>query len=333
MRDITIWAINVGKNAEAEALFLNKGIISPGLAKMPDLSYAGDREAVKIRYQQSYPQTKATDLPLIAAQVFRFVQEIGDGDFVVFPAKVSRKVYIGQISGNYTFRPSVNANFPHQRPVRWLKEFSRSQFSQGALFELGSALMVFKIKAHADEFRAALERKMATPDEKIIPSARVSTDEIEEQTRDFISRQLSQCPKAQLTAIILQLIQTEGYRTRSLSSNDSVSEHVAHKGRIGFESNPMRVQIRLDGKLTDQDFSTFSQGLAGNESGLVISADGFPASIWQAARLLTNVQLIDGSDLTELIFQNYDQLPLQLQQLLPLKRTLVPDLPSIESVE
>ena len=252
MRDITIWAVNVGKSAEAESLFLSKSIISPGVSKMPDLSYAGDRDAFKIRYQQSYPSVKASDLRIWAAQVFRFVQEIGDGDFVVFPAKLSRKVYIGQFSGNYTFRPSVSANFPHQRPVRWLKEFSRAQFSQGALFELGSAMLVFKVKGHSEEFRAALERKLATPDEKILPSVPVATEEIEEQTRDFVVRQLSQLTKASFEKLALHLLDKVGYRTRPLSTGDNTSEFIAHKGLLGFEPPVVKVQLRLTASLPNR---------------------------------------------------------------------------------
>ena len=324
MRDITIWVVNPGKNAEAESLFLAKNIISPGLAKLPDLSYTGDREAFKIRYQQSYPGVKPAELPLMAAQIFRFVQEIGDGDFVVYPAKLSRKIHIGQFTGNYTYRPSVNANFPHQRPVRWLKEFSRAQFSQGALFELGSTMIVFKIKAHAEEFRAALERKLATPDEKILPSAPIATDEIEEQARDFVTRQLTQCSKSHFEQFAVHLLSKLGYRTRMLSANDISTDYVANKGLLGFEPPTIRVRVCLDGKFEDQDLAAFMGTLVANECGLIVSAGNFPATVWQSVRNYPNLQLLDGPNLADLVFRLYDELDLQQRQLVPLKKTFVP---------
>ncbi len=333
MRDITIWAVNPGKSAEAESLFLNKSIISPGLAKMPDLSYGGDREAFKIRYQQSYPSTKASDLPLMAAQIFRFVQEIGDGDFVVYPAKLSRKVHIGQFTGNYTYRPSVNASYPHQRPVRWLKEFSRAQFSQGALFELGSTMMVFKIKAYADEFRAALERKLATPDEKILPSAPVATEEMEEQARDFVARQLSQCSRSSFENFAVHLLGKMGYRTRLLSSGETSSDYIANKGLLGLEPPTVKVHIRLDGKFSEQDLAGFTRSIADHERGLVISSAALPIAVWQAAKAYPNLQLIDGASLADLVFNLYDHLDLQQQQLVPLKRIFVPDLAAHEAAD
>jgi restriction system protein len=333
MRDITIWAINLGRNAEAESLFLSKSIISPGLGKMPDLSYAGDREAFKIRYQQSYPGTQSSDIPVVAAQIFRFVQEIGDGDFVVFPAKLSRKIHIGQITGHYTYRPSVSPIFPHQRPVRWLKELSRAQFSQGALFELGSTLMVFKIKAYAEEFRASLERKLTSPDEKIIPSAPVASEEVEEQTRDFVARQMLQSPRAHFENLIVQVIEKLGYRMLPVSTSSTASGFVAYKGLVGFESPALKVHLCLDGKISEPDWATFIKKVGPSESGLIISAGSFPASIWRSAEDYPNLQLIDGAELAELVFRLYDQLGLQQRQMIPLKRIFVPDIGTNDSAE
>src|SRR2546430_1969269 len=117
MRDITIWGINVGKSVEAESLFANKNLIALGFTNMTDLTYVGDRDAFKARYQQSYPGARSSEVAMTSAQVYRFVHEAGDGDFIAFLARDSRRVHIGQISGPYTYRPSVNASFPHQRPV------------------------------------------------------------------------------------------------------------------------------------------------------------------------------------------------------------------------
>jgi restriction system protein len=328
MRDITLWAINMGKNAEAEALFLGKNLVSPGWDRIPDLSYVGDREAVKTRYQQSYPDTNPSELTRMAAQVFRFVQEIGEGDFIVFPARQTRRIHIGQVTSNYTFRPSVHAAFPHQRSVRWLKEFSRAQFSQGALFELGSALKVFKVKAHADEFRAALERKLATPDEKILPSASVVTDEIEEQTRDFVSQRLGGLSRQNFEQLVGNLLRKMGYRTARVANG--FVDLIANKGLLGIEPPTVKVHLTSSGRFGESELAAFTKEIAGAEQGLVFSPGTFAPSLWNCARAQGRVQLIDGAALADLVFALYEDLDLTQRQILPLKKVFVPDLSGLE---
>jgi restriction system protein len=42
---------------------------------------------------------------------------------------------------------------------KWLRAVPRTHFTQGALYEIGSAMSFFQVKNYADEFRAALEGK------------------------------------------------------------------------------------------------------------------------------------------------------------------------------
>ena len=44
------------------------------------------------------------------------------------------------------------------RKVKWLKHLPRTAFSQGALYEIGSAMSFFTVKNYADEFMAALDK-------------------------------------------------------------------------------------------------------------------------------------------------------------------------------
>jgi restriction system protein len=60
--------------------------------------------------------------------------------------------------------PRPEAGYPNLRPVKWLRAVSRSHFTQGALYEIGSAMSLFLIKNYAEEFRAALEGKAVIPD-------------------------------------------------------------------------------------------------------------------------------------------------------------------------
>lgn len=61
----------------------------------------------------------------------------------MFPSKIDRKINIGIIESDY-FCDNTAAIYPNRRKVKWLKHLPRTAFSQGALYEVGSALTFFR---------------------------------------------------------------------------------------------------------------------------------------------------------------------------------------------
>ena len=57
--------------------------------------------------------------------------------------------------------------FVQQRKVKWLKTLPRTSFSQGALYEAGSAMTFFMLKNYADEFLTALGKEFKPKTEEV----------------------------------------------------------------------------------------------------------------------------------------------------------------------
>ena len=114
------------------------------------------------------------------------------GDFVVFPCKRDRHVHIGVVDGGYKYDPSIEQSYPNLRPIKWLKTDPRTQFSQGALYEIGSAMSLFQVRNYADEYLAAIKGKLEVPPADQDDTIKVVAEEIEETTRDFILKRLAQ---------------------------------------------------------------------------------------------------------------------------------------------
>ena len=157
------------------------------------------------------------------------------------------KVHLGRVEGGYTYDPQTEPGYPNRRAVKWLRVVPRTQFSQGALYEIGSALSLFLVRNYADEFRAALEGKAAPPtpvaqDESVAAVA----EDIEETTRDFVLKQLAQELKGHPFAdFIAHLLNAMGYRTRvSPPGPDGGIDIVAHKDELGFEPPIIKVQCK-----------------------------------------------------------------------------------------
>lgn len=329
MKETTVWGIHAGKTGDAESLFLNKNVIAIGWDKVDDLSkFNNNREAFKDAVAKAYPEKKPSSIPINAGQLYRFTYEMKVNDIVVYPSKRSREVYIGKISGEYCYDQSSEKTYPHRRAVKWLQSFPRTNFTQGALYEIGSAMSLFQVKNFADEFVNAIEGK-AIP-QPITKDETVSfvIEDIEETTRDFILKKISQELKGHpLTDFIANLLNTLGYRARvSPEGPDGGIDIIAHKDELGFEPPIIKVQVKSsEGNVGDPIVSALYGKVGANEYGLLITLGKFTSQASNFAKSKGNLRLIDGDELIELILTQYDQLDSRYKGLLPLKKVFIPE--------
>ena len=330
-----IWGIHAGRTGDADSLFLKHDVVALGWTKMGDLGQlAPDREAFKEAVASAYPEKKPNAIPNNAGQLYRFVHEMKPGDLVAYSSKRDRQIHIGRVEGPYTYASKPEAGYPHHRVVKWSKSVPRTQFTQGALHEIGSAMSFFQIKNYADEFRAALEGKAAPPPVAQDESVAVVAEEIEETTRDYILKRLAQELKGHPFAdFVAHLLGTMGYRTRvSPEGPDGGIDIVAHKDELGFEPPIIKVQVKsTEGSIGDPIVSALYGKVAANEHGLLVTLGTFTTQAKSFAKSKSNLRLIDGDELVDLMLQHYEQFDSRYKGLLPLKRVYVPE--AIEEAE
>ena len=328
--DTNLWGIHGGKTGDADSLFLKKNKVGLGWLKIGDLSsIAPDREAFKAAVAKAYPDKKPGAIPNNAGQLFRFVHEMKVGDLIAYPSKQDRHIHLGRVETDYMYDTTTEPGYPHVREVKWLRDVPRTHFSQGALYEIGSAMSFFLIKSFADEFLAALEGKTATiksikEDESIAAVA----EDIEETTRDFVLKRLAQELKGHPFAeFVAHLLNTMGYRTRvSAEGPDGGVDIVAHKDELGFEPPIIKVQVKSgEGSVGDPVVSSLYGKVGSGEFGLLISLGTFTSQATTFAKSKSNLRLIDGQELVKLIFQHYDEFDSRYKGLLPLRRVYVPE--------
>lgn len=325
-----LWGIHAGRTGDADALFLKKNRIALGWEEMADLSkLAPSRDAFKAAVASCYPSFKAGRVPNSAGQLFRFTHEMKVGDLVIYPSKRDRQVHLGRITGEYVYDAKTEPGYPHTRQVQWLKHVPRTHFSQGALYEIGSALSLFAVRNYADEFRAAIEGQAVAPapvaeDESV---AAVAAD-IEETARDFVLKRLAQELKGHpFAAFVAHLLNTMGYRTRvSPEGPDGGVDIVAHRDELGFEPPIIKVQVKsTEGTTGDPEVSSLYGKVGQGEHGLFVTLGTFSPKAAAFAKSKSNLRHIDGDELVDLIFAHYDQFDSKYKALIPLKRVFVPE--------
>ena len=228
MEEKKVWGIHTLD----DNLFLKNNVIAIGWPDFGDLSkVTATREAFKERYAQIYPNDKPGAIPTSAGMLYRFIHEIKIGDYVVFPSKVDRMVNIGVVEGEYTYVDSEK-EYVQQRKVKWLKHLPRTSFTQGALYEIGSAMSLFMVKNYADEYLSALDKGFkAALDNTDDDTIGATAEDIIESTKDYVLKELSRNLKGYaLEEFIANLLQAMGYRTKlSPQGGDSGIDITAYR--------------------------------------------------------------------------------------------------------
>lgn len=324
------WGIHAGRTGDADALFLKNHVIAIGWHEMGDLAaLPADREGFKARVAACYLDAKPGAIRNYAGQLYRFVHEIKPGDLIVYPSKAQRQIHLGKVMSGYQHIAGGAQRYPNQRAVEWLRAFPRTQFSQGALYEIGSAMSLFQVKNYADEFRAALDGKAPKATATVIEDETVAVvaAEIEETTRDFVLKRLEQELKGlPLEDFVVHLLQCMGYQARLTRRNEPSVDVIAHKDSLGIEPPIIKVQVKSStDSASHKDVSALFGTLSPSEYGLFITLGTFSPASRTFEQSKANLRLIDGVELVDLILRHYEQFDSRHKSLLPLRRVYVPE--------
>lgn len=320
-----IWGLHM-----REALGMSpveQSFVAIGWDTLGDLKTIGaSREAFKAAVAANYPNKKPGAIPGDAGVLYRFSVEMKPGDIIIFPCKVDRQVYIGRIDGAYTHQPATG-QWPNRRKVKWLKALPRASFTQTALHEIGSAITLFRVTTHADEFMAALSGDTPIPADLDDVNAEEVSAQVEESTEDFIIKRLKTgLSSYDFERFVAHLLTCMGYHARvTQQSGDGGVDIIAHRDELGFEPPIIKVQCKqVLGNHGRPEVQQLNGVLERGEHGLFVTLGGFSSDARTFERTKPNLRLLDGVALVELIFAHYDKFEPRYQVLLPLKRTFIP---------
>ena len=319
-----IWGIHT----QDDHLFLNDNVIAIGWKAFGDLkAIEPTREAFKEHYEKTYPEVKRGSIATCAGMLYRFLHEVEVGDYVVFPSKSDRKINIGLIEGEYEYVPDA-IEYVQQRKVKWLKHLPRTFFSQGALYEVGSALSFFVVKSYADEYLAALDKNIkknaviSSDDEDETVAA--TAEDIIETTKDFILKELSKNLKGyDLEGFVADLLNAMGYRTTvSKHGGDSGIDITAYKDEL-----PPRILVQVksqDGDIKETTIQSLKGAMREGDYGLFVTLSNYTKNAQKYLENTPIIRGINGTELVNLILKYYEQLSEKYRKMIPLKMVYIP---------
>jgi restriction system protein len=329
-----IWCVRAGARGEADGLFLKNNQIGIAASEIADdaSSLPAARAAFKEAFARSAPDAAPASIPISAGQLYRFVHEISIGDIVVYPRKIDRTLRWGEVVGPYVFESDPGAAFAHRRGVRWLHKLSRDAFTQGALYELGSVLTLFEVKAFAEEFREKFEERADPSNETAATGdgseGKIARD-IEETTRDFISKRIKADLKGYaLEPFVAALFRAMGYNALATSkSHDEGVDVIAHRDELGIEPPIVKIQVKAhEANIGADRVKAFYAMVQERDVGIFITTGDYTTHAADFAKSRGNLKLIDGQGFVDLTRRHYDRMELKFRQQIPLRQVLVPDI-------
>lgn len=328
---MTLWLVRAGEYGEWEQMALEKNLAIVGWDRLSDLSEVKKREGLTRLLETQYPDKKKNTLSNWESQLWPFVSSMQIGDLVAMPSKTRSVIHFGKVTGDYKYEPDNPAGSRHTRSVKWEHEIPRNLIEQDLLYSLGAFMTVCKIQRNDAENR--IKALLSGTPDKYIGDGKLDTVngneleiDIEQFARDQISETITRNFKGhKLTHLTAAVLEAQGYKLRiSPEGPDGGVDIIAGKGPLGFESPRLVVQVKSSDSPVDVKVFRELNGVMdsfGAESGLIVAWGGFRGAVdREAARHYFKIRLWGPDDLVQMIQDNYDKLPEDIQSDLPLKR-------------
>jgi restriction system protein len=163
--DHSVWGIRAGlsgQKSDAHELFIESSLMVLSKQDMDDLRLLPkERDAFYAAYGSRHPDEGSVAISGIGGKFFRFIHEVQLGDIVLYPCRLNKKIYFGEVVGRYFYDDSINKEFPHRRKVCWKGSFPKQALSESARREIGAARTFFRLTKHVEEFECLIAKNVA----------------------------------------------------------------------------------------------------------------------------------------------------------------------------
>lgn len=334
---MNIWGIH---NDTLTAELIDDEFVSLGWDDIGDLTKVPNgRDGLKRVLSELEPNAKQRSIANQAGVLFRFREDMKLGDIVIAPYRPDSTINIGTITGEYEYVSEVETH-RHRRRVEWKKVgLPRTVFSQGALYEIGSAITIFRVRNYGSEFLAALRSEDTSVDavstavdevsihrseDDIIDEPRASR--IDRHTRDFVldtlHKGITHREFEEFTAALLRAL---GYQARVTQyTQDGGVDVIAHRDPLGVEPPQIKVQCKhLTGTIGAPEVQQLVGTQGTGEHSLFVTLGNYSRDALMIERQRPGLRLLNGEDIVSLTLENYDKLPERWRSVIPLTSVLV----------
>lgn len=328
-----MWMIR-GESGRLYDDFRDREVVAIGWGNLAPYASAGvSRKELAEKFRALEPQLRPGQITSGASQVWRFINEIKTGDWVVTYSPANRTYLIGRITGNYQYRADwTDYDMPMVRSVDWqAMEIERDRLQQPSKNSLGSTLTVFQVPDFAaQDLLAQLNAREspAVPTTEDIESDEADPlDGIESLAIERIKDIVSGLTWEDMQELVAGILRAMGYKTQvSLAGPDRGKDIVASPDGFGFEHPRIVVEVKhRKGQMGADAIRSFLGGRHKDDRGLYVSTGGFSKDAhYEADRANVPLTLWTLDNLVRTLVEHYDSTDTESKRLVPLKRLYIP---------
>jgi restriction system protein len=327
-----MWKINGGRGSRLAQEFLDHSVVAIGWREVGSVTGLKRRDEIIDRVATAYPENTPRQNEVAGNQIWRFLNEIKDGDDVITYDPIDRVYHLGVITQSPEFRPDIIDVLPTMRSVKWREKVGRDRLSAAARGRLGAILTLFKVPdVAADEIRSLAQgNQAATPTIEEAPEIAEATDPFDAITEQALERtkdKLLSLGWEDMQEMVAALLRALGYRTIvSAVGPDRGKDIIASPDGFGFEQPRIVVEVKhRKGAMGAPEIRAFLGGRHSGDRGLYVSTGGFTREAYFEAERATNVtHLMNLDGLAQALIDNYDRIDERGRALLPLTKIYWP---------
>jgi restriction system protein len=326
-----MWMVR-GEGGSLYDAFRERGVAAIGWSQLAAQAKPGiGRKQLIALYQSAEPEAKQGTVVSGASQVWRFVNDIQEGDWVVTYSPANRLYSIGKVRGPAEHHPEwAEQGLSLARTVQWqAQELPRDSLSTSSKNSLGSTLTLFEVPANAaTEVLAVLKGKPAAAmTEEAEEAVADPLADIEAQALERIKDRVNELDWDEMQQLVAGILRAMGYKTQvSPPGSDRGKDIVASPDGFGFEHPRIVVEVKhRKGQMGSQEIRSFLGGRHKDDRGLYVSTGGFTKDAqYEADRASIPLAMWTLDHLVRALIEHYDATDAETKRIVPLKRLYWP---------
>jgi restriction system protein len=325
-----MWKIAAGGSGTDFELFHEGAFVAMGLDEIGDLSSLKSRKPIAERIKRKYPSWPMGRVSAWGGMLYRFQHEVAVGDHVITYNPRRRVYLVGTITSECQYDTTRVPGSPYVREVNWTLEVERDALSAAVKNSLGALSTLIRVpEAHVPVILAGgvLQQISETSEGFVEEEHEAGLAKIEEEALERVKDQVASLGWDELQELVAGILRGMGYKTRvSPMGPDWGKDIIASPDGFGFESPRIVVEVKHRSQaMGSQEIRSFLGGRHVADKGLYVSTGGFTKdAYYEAERANIPLTLMSLDELVRALLDYYDQLDIETQQLVPLKKIYWP---------
>lgn len=265
-----------------------------------------DKEFLKEKYREKYPTDPNMRVNQNVGQIYRFVNEMKIGDYVISPFNTN-ELLIGEIESEMYVEEDNTSPYSWRKKVKWLRDnVNRHNFSNPLQNTLRSSLTCYEVKQR-EEILETLG--FDVPKSKTKKEIKFDSKSVYE----LIRLKILELGATEFEQLVSYLLRTLGFEpTQEIGKvGDGGIDFEGVLDVNGIASINLQVQVKRydNSSIGEREIRSFRGALKQDYQGCFITLSKFQKKAIESSTKegYKGIQLIDGNKFIELFIQQYEE--------------------------